>query len=179
MAKKVTRKAVKVVGTQQFIDPKSGEVQDFQVINIEERDANFHKFWMFNIIQSLDLIGNQKTRLAFWLIDQMDSENKICMTLRQMAEKTGISLETVRVTMKALVESNFIVKHNIGVYKINPNCIFSGGKQDRIRVLLDYQESQESQEETTEINTEKGKNTSSQNTFSNQSESPKIVAKSQ
>ena len=138
---KVTRKKVKVVGLQQYIDSKTGEVKDFQVINIEERDANFHKFWMFNVIQSLDLIGNQKTRFAFWLIDQMDDENKICLTLRQMAEKTGISLETVRITVKALIESDFLVKHNMGVYKVNPNCIFSGGKEARVRVLLDYQES--------------------------------------
>ncbi len=138
---KVTRKKVKVVGLQQYIDSKTGEVKDFQVISIEERDANFHKFWMFNVIQSLDLIGNQKTRFAFWLINQMDDENKICLTLRQMAEKTEISLETVRITVKALIESDFLVKHNMGVYKINPNCIFSGGKESRVRVLLDYQES--------------------------------------
>ncbi|HDR8306450.1 TPA: replication/maintenance protein RepL, partial [Bacillus cereus] len=28
------------------------------VINVEERDANFHKLWLGHIIQSLDLIGN-------------------------------------------------------------------------------------------------------------------------
>lgn len=140
---RVTRKKVKVIGHRQYIDPTTGELNDFQVINIEERDANFHKFWMFNVVQSLDLIGNQKTKFAFWLIDQMDDENKVCMTLRQMAEKSGVSLETVRVTVKALMESDFLVKYNMGVYKINPNCVFKGGKEDRIRVLLDYQNSKE------------------------------------
>lgn len=140
---KVTRRKVKVIGQQQYIDPTTGELKDFQVINIEERDANFHKFWLFNIIQSLDLIGNQKTRFAFWLIEQMDDENKVCLTLRQMAEQSHISLETVRVTVKALIESDFLVRHNIGVYKVNPNCIFKGGKEDRIRVLLDYKTTKE------------------------------------
>lgn len=140
---KVTRKKVKVVGTQQYLDPITSEIKDFQVIEIEERDANFHKFWMFNVVQSLDIIGNQKTRFAFWLLDQMDKENKICLTLRQMSAKTGISLETVRTTVKALIESDFLVKYNMGVYKINPNCVFSGGKEDRCRILLDYRNSKE------------------------------------
>ena len=134
----VTRKKVKVIGTQQYIDPTTGEYKDFNVINIEERDANFHKLWILNIIQSLDLIGNQKTRFAFWLIDHMDSENKICLTLRQMSQESKISLETVRLTVKSLIESDFIIKQNMGVYRINPNCIFKGGKENRCRVLFDY-----------------------------------------
>ena len=30
---------------------------------------------------------------------------------------------------KALVDSNFLVKHNLGVYKINPEVIFTGEKR--------------------------------------------------
>ncbi|WP_412728425.1 replication/maintenance protein RepL, partial [Escherichia coli] len=45
-----TRKKVKIVGKKQYLDPTTGEVSDFQVINIEERDANFHKIWLSNVI---------------------------------------------------------------------------------------------------------------------------------
>lgn len=136
---KITRKKIKVIGTQEYINKYTGEISSMQVVSIEEKDANFHKIWLGHIIQSIDIIGNQKTKLAFWLIEQMDKENKVCMTLRQMSEKTGISLETVRLTIKALVDSNFLVKHNLGVYKINPEVIFTGGKNDRMNVLLSYQ----------------------------------------
>lgn len=139
-----TRKKVRVIGTEQYVD-KDGEIRDFQVIDIEERDANFHKIWLGHIVQSLDIIGNQKTKLAFWLLDQMDRENKVCMTLRQMSDKSCISLETVRVTIKALIESNFLVRHNMGVYKINPDCIFAGGKNARMDVLLKYHGSEAQQ----------------------------------
>ncbi|EEW4296007.1 TPA: replication/maintenance protein RepL [Escherichia coli] len=134
-----TRKKVKIVGKKQYLDPATGEVSDFQVINIEERDANFHKIWLSNVIQSLDLIGNQKIRFAFWLMDQANKDNEITLTLRQMSELSKISLETVRLTVKSLIESDFLRRKNMGVYQINPNSIFKGGNGNRLNVLFSYQ----------------------------------------
>lgn len=136
---KQTSKKVKVVGTQQYINATDGTVEDFQVMRIEERDFNFHKIWLEHIVNSLDLIGNQKTRLAFWIIEHLDKENKLTMTYRQIAEKSGISLDTVRVTMKSLMDSNFIERINQGAYRVNPDVIFKGGKTDRMNVLYQYQ----------------------------------------
>lgn len=132
-----TRKKVKVVGTKQYINT-DGEIEDFQVIKTEDRDFNFHKIWFTHIIQSFDLIGNQKTKLAFWLIAEMDNENKICYTLRQMSEKSNISLETVRVTIKALIDGDFLIKQNQGVYRVHPDKIFKGTLNNRLNVLLQY-----------------------------------------
>ncbi|UIA94521.1 replication/maintenance protein RepL (plasmid) [Erwinia tracheiphila] len=137
---KSTRKKVKVIGKRSYIDSETGECKDFQVIDIEERDANFHKFWMFNIVQSLDLIGNQKMKVAFWLIENMNSENQIVFTQRQMAEKIDVSLDTVRKTITSLLDSGFLAKQNMGVYVVNPDCIFKGGKGQRLNVLYQYSE---------------------------------------
>ena len=41
-----TRKKVKVIGTETYINQQTGELQEMQVIDIEERDANFHKLWL-------------------------------------------------------------------------------------------------------------------------------------
>lgn len=145
MAKQTTKK-VKVVGTQQYINAIDGTVEDFQVMRIEERDFNFHKIWLEHIIGSLDLIGNQKTRLAFWIVDHLDKENKLTMTYRQIAEKSGISLDTVRVTMKSLMDSNFLERINQGAYRVNPDVIFKGGKTDRMNVLYQYQNNKREEE---------------------------------
>ena len=51
---------VKVIGTETYIKQDTGELKEMQVIDIEERDANFHKLWLGHILQSIDLIGNQK-----------------------------------------------------------------------------------------------------------------------
>ena len=133
-----TTKKVKVIGTRKYINQDSGEIEDFQVVNIEERDFNFHKIWLNHIINSLDLIGNQKTRLAFWIVDNLDKENKLTMTYRQISEKSGISYQTVSRTMKSLIENNFLQQINQGAYRINPNIIFKGTRSGRLNVLYQY-----------------------------------------
>lgn len=133
-----TRKKVKVIGTETYIKQETGEIAEMQVVKIEERDANFHKIWLSHILQSIELIGNQKTRLAFWIIEHLNKENQLIMTQRTIAEKTNMSTKTVSATMKALIDSNFLIKINSGAYRVNPDVLFKGGKNDRLNVLLQY-----------------------------------------
>lgn len=133
-----TRKKIKVIGTKQYLNKDTGEVQEFQVVNIEERDANFHKLWLAHILRSIDLIGNQKTKFAFWILDNLNRDNQLIMTQRKMAEKSGMCLQTVSETIKSLTKSDFLIKINSGAYQINPEIIFKGGKSDRMNVLLQY-----------------------------------------
>ena len=62
------------------------------------------------------------------------------MTYRQIAEKSGISYQTVSMTMKALIESNFLQQINRGAYRVNPDTIFKGTRNGRLNVLYQYQE---------------------------------------
>lgn len=133
-----TTKKVKVIGHEQWKNPHTGEIEDFQVVSIEDRDFNFHKVWLESIINSMDLLGNQKTRLAFWIIGQLNKDNQLIMNQRQIAEKSGISLKTVSVTMKALMDSNFLRKINSGAYCVNPDVLFKGTRNGRMNVLLQY-----------------------------------------
>lgn len=135
---KTTRKKVKIIGKETYIKQDTGEITDMQVINIEERDFNFHKIWLEHILTSIDIIGNQKTRLAFWIMNNLDKENRLIMTQRMIAEKTKMSTKTVTETLKALISSNFLQKVQSGVYRVNPNIVFKGGKNQRIDVLLQY-----------------------------------------
>lgn len=134
---KTTRKKSKIIGEQQLFT-EDGEIISCHVVQIEERDANFHKIWLGHIIQSLDLIGNQKIRLANFILANLDRENKLVMTQRKIAEKSGISIGTIISTMKALQEGNFLTKINSGAYQVNPDIIFKGGKNDRMNILLQY-----------------------------------------
>jgi len=135
-----TSKKVKYIGTEKYINTSTGEVEEFQVTNIEERDFNFAKVWMKNFIMTLDLVGNQKTRLAMWIIDHLDKENKLSCTYREMSEETGISLDTVRLTMKILLEADFLRKQGHGRYIVDPNTYFKGTRQARLNILNQYQE---------------------------------------
>ncbi|WP_285816094.1 replication/maintenance protein RepL [Thomasclavelia cocleata] len=135
---KETSKKVKIIGTETYINKNTGEIQEMQVVNIEDRDFNFHKVWISHIINSLDLIGNKKVKLAFWIIDHLNKENQLIMTYRQISEQSGISLETVRVTINTLIESDFLIRINQGAYQVNPDIIFKGTRNGRMNVLYQY-----------------------------------------
>lgn len=135
---KSTRKKVKFLGTKEFIDPETGEIHKMQVTDIEERDANFHKIWLGHMLESLDMIGNQKIRVAMFILNNINTDNEFIMTYRIISEKTGISTKTITETMKALQESNFIKKIRNGYYRLNPDILFKGGKENRLEVLIRY-----------------------------------------
>src|SRR5699024_12419905 len=114
------------------------EKETKQVKNIEERDANFHKIWLGHMLESLDMIGNQKIRVAMFIMENINKENELIMTYRVIAEKTNTSLQTASETMKALQESNLLSKKRKGYNRINPDVILKDGRNDRMNVLLHY-----------------------------------------
>lgn len=133
-----TTKRVKVVGTEEYINTRTGELEQMQVTSIEDRDFNFTKMWMKNFISTLDIVGNQKTRLCFWIIDHVDKENRLIGTYRTIAIQSGMSLDTVRITMKLLMDADFMRKAQNGVYVINPNLVFKGTRNARMNVLNQF-----------------------------------------
>lgn len=133
-----TGKKIKVIGTEQYIQTSTGEIKDFQVSEIIDKDFNFNKIWMKNFISTLEIVGNQKSKLCFWIIDNLNRDNQLIVTYRQLADKTGISLETVRVTMKMLLDADFLRKQATGVYIVNPDIVFRGSRTARLNVLNEY-----------------------------------------
>lgn len=134
-----TARKVKVVGTQEYLS-SDGELVTMQVTNIEERDFNFTKIWMKNFIATLDLIGNKKSKVAYWIIDNLNRDNQIIMTQRQLAKQIGVSYPVVNETIKALQDANFLKQKSIGVYIINPDIVFKGTRNGRINILNVYED---------------------------------------
>ena len=137
-----TTKKQKFVGYKTLVDPETGEQYPMQMNVLEERDFNFHKVWMQHLVNSLDSISNQKLRLAFWIIDNLDKENQIIMTQRAIAKATNMSTQTVNKTMKALCEGNpaFLQKINSGAYRVNPDVLFKGSHSTRMGICYEYKE---------------------------------------
>lgn len=138
-----TSKKQKFVGVKEFLDPTTNTMVPMQVTQIEERDFDFHKVWMRNLINSMDDIANQKMRLAFWIIDNLNKENQLIMTQRAIAEKSGISLKTVSKTIKLLCEPEgnsipFLQKINSGAYRVNPDVMFKGSHNNRMGIVMEY-----------------------------------------
>lgn len=130
----------KVIGFKTLQDIDTQEEIPVQLIEVEERDFNFHKVWLKHLITALDEINSKKQKLAFWILDNLDRENQLTLTLRQIAEQSGISLPTVTRTMKLLQEGDMplLIRKNSGCYVVNPNIIFKGSHNNRMAVLYNY-----------------------------------------
>lgn len=134
-----TSKKQKFIRSKVLYD-ENGEAIPFQEVMVEERDFNFHKVWLQHFINSLDSISNQKLKLAFWIVDNLNCDNQLIMTQRKISEKTGMSLYTVVNTMKALQEGEppFLIRINSGAYQVNPDIIWKGNHSKRMGIVYDY-----------------------------------------
>lgn len=138
------RKGKKVIGTTSYINEKTGEIKEMQVVeaDVHDRDSNFHKLFLQDFIAALELVANQKTKLCYWIIRNMNRDNLLLYSYRQIADKTGISYGTVADTMKTLQEADFLRKQSSGYYMVNPNILFKGTYQRRSIALSKFYESE-------------------------------------
>lgn len=136
-----TVKKQKVIGIENYVNSETGEVVPMQVVSVEERDFNFHKMWLRNFILATSEITNAKMELVFWLIDQVNSDNQIILTQREIAEKANVSLSTVSRTMQILSSSTppFLQMINSGAYQINPDIIWKGSHGSRMGQIFQYE----------------------------------------
>ena len=138
--KLVKTKNQTVVGEQEFIDPETGEVKTFTVIdkNIPS-DFNFHKIWLQDVLNILDSFGNKKILIITHLLKKMRNEdNSFSGTYRDFAKETGVSLPTVSLVMNELLDSNIIKKQTTATYQFNPSLIVKGSASKRNNLLIKY-----------------------------------------
>lgn len=143
----ITKKLSKVIGKEEYINSRTGHVEEFDVVNFTDADFNFEKIWMGHLLDALNCVGNKKVDLLSYMLKNRDSQNRIIGTQRSIAEEMNISSQTVNRTIKALEKANAIRKISSSVYQLNPDLIFKGGHNRRMRILLDYKKLPVKQEE--------------------------------
>jgi len=147
ITKHKTTKKMKIIGSQEYINKDTGEVEKMNVIKMEDRDFNFDKIWIAHILESLEAIGNQKIKVMTELLKLKNADNLIITTQRKLAKSINVSPTTVNETIQTLVESNFLQIVQKGVYRINPDHLFKGGNSKRLNILLEYNKTQNDIEE--------------------------------
>lgn len=145
------KKTVKFASETIYRADENGELQplDAEVINEEweeESDINFDKIWLSSVFEALEQVGNQKMKVASYILNQRDKNtNYLIQTQREIAEKCGVSLQTVSRTLKALEQANLIVGKS-GIYQVNPDKIARGKHNKRMAILRIYQQNKNSKE---------------------------------
>jgi hypothetical protein len=135
---KDTNKLVKVVGKELYTNMTTGEITEMQTVKLEARDFNFEKIWLFHILDSLNLIGGQKMKVLTTLLSLKNRDNLIIATQNDLVKLAKVSRPIISETIKLLIESNFLAKKQNGVYFVNPEMLFNGGKANRLNVLIEY-----------------------------------------
>ncbi len=138
--KSVKIKKQKIVGKQNYINQETGEIKEMLVVNkYVEQDFNFHKIWLSDLLNIIEIIGTKKLKVIKHILNNMNTkDNTIYFTQRGLAKKLNLSLQTINDTIKILVESNFMKKIQTGVYQINPDIIIKGSTGKRVNLLIQY-----------------------------------------
>jgi len=104
----------------------------------EEVDINFEKIWLTSVMEALEQVGNKKFSVAQYILKNRDrNTNYLIQTQREIAEKCGVSLQTVSTTLKALEAADLIVGKS-GIYQVNPEKLSYGGHNKRMAILRVY-----------------------------------------
>lgn len=128
----IKSKLQRKVGVRQILDPHTNEFVDVSSnIASYEGDFNFHKVWLQELTNLLDLIGGQKLKVLNHILLNMNRENTFIGTVRGMSEKLDLSIETVTKSIKILKDSGYLKMLQNGVYMINPDLIIRGGSTKR------------------------------------------------
>jgi predicted transcriptional regulator len=140
--KKVRKKTQTIIGTQRYINADTGEILETTVIEKEvDRDFNFHKIWLNDLMSVLNLIGGKKLDILKYLLSEMRTQdNTISVTYTKIQEKLNTSRKTIAETMKILQEANFITKVQNGLYMVNPDVIVKGNGKKRDALMIKYVE---------------------------------------
>ena len=127
---------------QTFVNTETG-TQIHGLLKVVECDRNnFDILYLMNFCNIFDEIGGKKYEVLKYLLCNRTSENMVITTIRELAEKTGTSTNTVTKTLKALKKANAISTRT-GVIIINPKMIVHGGKKKEDWIFTKFIEAQE------------------------------------
>lgn len=140
-----------VVGYDQYVNQRTGEVEEFAVIQSKDADWNFEKIWLYKLVEVLNLAGGAKIKVLFWMLDNRDPENRVIATQAKIAEGSKVSTRTVSSLLTEMRDEGLISVVQSGVYRLDPSLVWKGSHKGRMSVLMQFRkEAADSVENTRE-----------------------------
>lgn len=174
--KKTTSSRQVTIGTEEYINSRTGEVREFEVISVRDRDFNFEKIWLFKLLELLELTGGAKVKVIAWMLENRSADNLVIATQEKISEECNSSQKTVSRVISEMVEVGLLLKLQNGVYQLDPSLIWKGSHHSRMDVLLSFEATQQrstsNYPETSGTPSEKPSEDSSLETLEEDSEKP-------
>lgn len=132
MGTQIKSKKQKIIGKVNLVNADTNKVESFSVIqDSKDTDFNFHKVWIKDLVELLNIIGGQKVKVFSHILLKMNSDNHYIGSIREMAKELKLSNETVTNTLKLLKGLEQLTMIQNGVYMLNPDLILKGGSLKR------------------------------------------------
>ena len=105
-----------------------GDVKRVDVVVKEIPRSGFAITYIGEIIRMIDSIGNKKMQVVKFLLSNMDSNNKLSLTIDEIVTSSGVSRPVVIKTLKIL-ENAGIIARKTGTVMLSPKLVHKGSVQ--------------------------------------------------
>lgn len=127
----------------------TGEVKAVDVLFKEIPRQGFAITYLSTIIQMIESIGNKKMQVVKYVLQNMDSNNKLSETVREIAKGSNCSLQTVQETL-TLLQSVGIIARKTGTVMLSPKLVHKGNAQRERYLMTKFFAINDSEEKDTE-----------------------------
>lgn len=128
----------KYLGQQQFINPKTGETLDCDVMLREHKDMKkgWNRVYLGAFMDLLiDISSSKAVKIVEFILDNLNSDHQFVYSIRDTAEKSGVSYFTTQRAFVELKKANFIRQEG-KVYIVNPEFVGSFGSDKKNKSIL-------------------------------------------
>ena len=133
----------------QQVNPDTGEiigsVRCVDVVLKEIPRTGFAITYLSTIINMIESIGNKKMQVVKYILQSMDSNNKLSETVREVAKGSGCSIQTVHETL-TLLEGCGVIARKTGTIMLSPKLVHKGNAARERFLMTKFIEIQETQE---------------------------------
>lgn len=134
-------------GKRRVKDLDSGEIFEIDYIKktTDRRlKGGWKRVYLGDFLEVLLEIGNTKIKVFEFVLNNVDTNNKLTMSILQVSEKVGISYKTTHETFKKLAEKGLIRKYGTA-WVVMPSFVSTFGSDAKnARLLTEYSEAEES-----------------------------------
>lgn len=128
-------------------DLDTGEVME--VDQITKRALGQKQFWKIYLMDFLQVLGGfeyKQLDVLIYILEHTEASNNTFVgTYRKIAEKVGVSYDTVSRTITLLVGKGFLKKVQTGVYQVSASIMMKGSEHKK-QLLLNYYDDQDQQD---------------------------------
>ena len=124
-------------GTDVWVNQRTGEtIEADQVIRKVPRNG-FEITYLAYFMDLFDKLGGKKYVVFKYILSNKSAENTLIITNRELAEKTGTSLQTVSDTLKLLRESGLLTQRT-GAIMLHPQLAHRGSERKEAYLLQKF-----------------------------------------